>query len=140
MKIYLAAPMKGVRGALKLVRVIYTSLQRHGFEILTPHVVEEVLDVEKGLTPEEVYERDLRLLEEADAVVAEVSYPSLGVGFEIAYALLKEKRVLALCLEQRLADLSALIRGIRNPNFKLITYEGVEDVVEKLLRELRSGY
>ncbi|MEM2475177.1 MAG: hypothetical protein QW407_04565, partial [Thermofilaceae archaeon] len=77
--------------------------------------------------------------EEADALVAEVSYPSLGVGFEIAYALLKGKRVIALCLESRLAETSALIRGIRSPNFKLVNYSGVEDAIGKLIDELRCS-
>ncbi|MEM0119471.1 MAG: nucleoside 2-deoxyribosyltransferase [Thermofilaceae archaeon] len=139
MRIYLAAPMKGVRAALDTVRAIYAALREIGCEVLTPHVVDEVLDVERGLTPEEVYERDVKLLEEADALVAEVSYPSLGVGFEIAYALLKGKRVIALCLESRLAETSALIRGIRSPNFKFVNYSGIEDAIGKLIDELRCS-
>jgi len=138
--VYLAAPMLGVREALPAVRFIAARLAERGHEILTPHVLEDVLDVEKGVAPEEVYRRDVRLLEEADVVVAEISYPSLGVGFEVAYALLRGKRVIALCREDRLHRTSALIRGIQHPNFTLIVYRDEADAAERLLRELeRSG-
>jgi nucleoside 2-deoxyribosyltransferase len=121
---------------LALMREIAAMLAGMGHEILTPHVLDDVLDVDKGVTPEEVYRRDVALLEEADVLVAEVSYPSLGVGFEIAYALLKGKRVIALCEEGRLGRTSALIRGIQHPNFKLLAYRCAEDAKAKLAREL----
>lgn len=139
MKVYLAAPMLGVRGALGVVRELAAALREWGHTILTPHVLEDVLDVERGLSPEEVYRRDTALLEEADVVVAEVSYPSLGVGFEIAYALLKGKRVVALCEEGRLSRTSALIRGITHPLFKLVAYRDVEDAKAKLAAELAKA-
>ncbi|MCD6357425.1 MAG: nucleoside 2-deoxyribosyltransferase [Thermoproteales archaeon] len=137
MKVYLAAPMLGVRRALGLVRRIAAALVEEGHVILTPHVLDDVLDVERGVSPREIYERDVRLMEEADVLVAEVSYPSLGVGFEIAYSLLRGKPVLALCEEGRLERASALIRGITHPGFRLLTYRTPEEAVEKLLRELR---
>ncbi len=138
MKVYLAAPMRGVREALPTVRRLASAITGSGCELLTPHVLDETVDVDCGLTPEEVYERDVRLLEEADAVVAEVSYPSLGVGFEVAYGLLKGKRVIAMCEEGRVNSTSALIRGIRDPRFKLVIYSSPEDAVRKLQAELRS--
>ncbi len=133
----MAAPMLGVRRALGLVRRIAAALVEEGHVILTPHVLDDVLDVERGVSPREIYERDVRLMEEADVLVAEVSYPSLGVGFEIAYSLLRGKPVLALCEEGRLERTSALIRGITHPGFRLLTYRTPEEAVEKLLRELR---
>ncbi|RLF04873.1 MAG: nucleoside 2-deoxyribosyltransferase [Thermoprotei archaeon] len=112
-------------------------LEREGHVLLTPHVLDDVLDVERGVSPREIYERDVRLMEEADVLVAEVSYPSLGVGFEIAYSLLRGKPVIALCEEDRLERTSALIRGITHPGFKLLTYRSPEEAAEKLMRELR---
>lgn len=136
MKVYLAAPMRGIREALPTVRRLAAAITGSGYELLTPHVLDEIVD--RGLRPEEVYERDVRLLEEADVVVAEVSYPSLGVGFEIAYGLLNGKRVIAVCEERRVNSTSALIRGIRDPRFKLVVYSSPEDAVKKLQAELHS--
>lgn len=140
MKVYLAAPMLGVRTTpvLTIMREIAALLAGIGHTILTPHVLDDVLDVDRGSVPEEIYRRDTALLEEADILIAEVSYPSLGVGFEIAYALLKGKKVFALCEEARLSRTSALIRGIQHPNFKLLVYRSVEDARAKLAQELES--
>lgn len=128
-KIYLAAPMLGDRSALETVREILSGLKRKGHKILTEHVVDDVLDIERGERPREIFERDIQFLDEADLLVAEVSYPSLGVGFEIAYFLLKGKPVLAFAKEERENKVSAMIRGITWDNFKFYTYRSVEDVL-----------
>ncbi|MHB9302466.1 nucleoside 2-deoxyribosyltransferase [Thermofilum pendens] len=131
-KVYLAAPMRGDRSALANVKKLLQALEERGYVVLTKHVADDVLDVEKGMTPREVFERDIRLLEEADVLVAEVSYPSLGVGFEIAYFLLRGKPVIALALRERLESVSAMIRGITWENFRLVAYSDVDEAIEKL--------
>jgi len=133
LRVYLAAPMRGVRGALAHVKELCKLLEGLGHEVLTKHVAEDVLDVDRGLTPREIFERDLRLLDEADVMVAEVSYPSLGVGFELAYFLLKGKPAAGLVLRERRHALSALIEGISWPNFHLVEYEAPAEAVKRLL-------
>uniref|UniRef100_A0A7J3X5W0 Putative 2'-deoxynucleoside 5'-phosphate N-hydrolase 1 n=1 Tax=Thermofilum pendens TaxID=2269 RepID=A0A7J3X5W0_THEPE len=131
-KVYLAAPMRGIRGALPEVKELIRLIEGYGHEVLTKHVADDVLDVDRGMSPREVFERDIRLLEEADVMVAEVSYPSLGVGFELAYFLTRGKPAAGLVLEDRLGTLSALIQGITWPNFHLMTYRNAREAVEKL--------
>jgi len=131
-KVYLAAPMRGVRSALPEVKELVRLIESYGHKVLTKHVADDVLDVDRGMSPREVFERDLRLLKEADVMVAEVSYPSLGVGFELAYFLTLGKPAAGLVLEDRLGALSALIQGITWPNFYLVTYRSPWEAVEKL--------
>uniref|UniRef100_A0A7C3WJW1 2'-deoxynucleoside 5'-phosphate N-hydrolase 1 n=1 Tax=Thermofilum pendens TaxID=2269 RepID=A0A7C3WJW1_THEPE len=131
-KVYLAAPMRGVRGALPEVRELLRLIEGYGHEVLTKHVVDDVLDVDRGVPPRVVFERDIQLLEEADVMVAEVSYPSLGVGFELAYFLMRGKPAAGLVLESRLGSLSALIQGITWPNFHLVVYASPQEAVERL--------
>lgn len=52
--------------------------------------------MEKSLTDAEILERDMLWLQQSDVVVAEVTQPSLGVGFEIARAMTLNKPVLCL--------------------------------------------
>ncbi len=132
-KIYFAAPMRGVREALREVRELIRLIESRGHIVLTKHVAEDVLDVDRGLSHREVFERDIRLLEEADILVAETSYPSLGVGFEIAYALLRGKKTVALVRHDRLDSLSSLIRGITWENFHLVDYRDPREAIEKLV-------
>ncbi len=52
--------------------------------------------VEKNLNDAEILERDMQWLSQAQVVIAEVTQPSLGVGFEIARAITLNKPVLCL--------------------------------------------
>ena len=137
-KIYFAAAMRGDRSNLADNKKVVKGLKERGYEILTEWVVDNILDIEKGATPEEVFERDVEKLDECDVLVADVSYPSLGVGFEIAYTLLKGKPVIAFCREDRLEKTSALIRGIKWSNFKLIVYRDVRELLEVLGNEIKK--
>ena len=51
---------------------------------------------QEKLSEREIYERDMKWLLEADAVIAEVSNASLGVGYEIARAEMMQKPLLCL--------------------------------------------
>ena len=130
-RLYYAAAMLGDRSNLEDNREIARLLE-DDFEIITKHVFEDMLDIEKGAKPEEIFKRDIELLDKCDYVVADVSYPSLGVGFEIAYALLKLKPVIGICRSERVEKTSALIRGISWKNFYFVTYDTPRDAVEKI--------
>ncbi|HFC49400.1 MAG TPA: hypothetical protein ENJ59_01560 [Thermofilum sp.] len=58
------------------------------------------------------------------------------MGFEIAYALLRGKKVIAYCSAERGERTSALIRGISWPVVKFITYFSPVELLEKLKRVL----
>jgi len=80
--------------------------------VLTEHVVDDDLSV-LGESKDDrwIHDRDLAWLGEADCLVAEVTTPSLGVGFEIAKATEWGKRTLCLFRPSAGRPLSALIAG-----------------------------
>ncbi|XP_058288385.1 2'-deoxynucleoside 5'-phosphate N-hydrolase 1 isoform X2 [Hylobates moloch] len=79
-----------------------------------------------------IHERDLEWLQQADVVVAEVTQPSLGVGYELGRAVAFNKRILCLFRPQSGHVLSAMIRGAANGSrFQVWDYE--EGEVEGLL-------
>ncbi len=139
-KVYLAAPMLGDRSNLAHTRAVLEFLESRGYSVTTRDwIAEEVLDVERGARPAEIFERDIRALEGSDVLVADVSYPSLGVGFEIAYALIKGKPVIAYCRRDRLEKTSALIRGISWEGFELLVYSELRDLLTALEEELKRA-
>ena len=77
------------------------------------------MEQEGRLSPEEVYVRDTSWIEACDALIAEVSTPSHGVGYEIGYALSKGKPV--LCCYRQGGRVSKMISG--NPDLNLQTRE-----------------
>ena len=138
LKVYFAAAMLGDRSNLDDDRKVLFRLKELGYEILTEWVIDEVLDVEREVEPREIFRRDIEMLEACDVVVADISYPSLGVGFEIAYALLRGKPVITFCRKDRIDKTSALLRGIEWNSFELVTYGDVDELVAILDRKLRN--
>jgi 2'-deoxynucleoside 5'-phosphate N-hydrolase len=111
-KIYFAGSIRAGRGDADLYRQLIGHLRQYG-EVLTEHIGHDGLtpDGEATLTDREIYERDLGWLLSSDVVVAEVTIPSLGVGFEIARAVEAGKRVLCLFRPGGGRRLSAMVAG-----------------------------
>ncbi len=118
MKIYFAGSIRGGREDAALYREIVEQLRTYG-DVLTEHVADTELGVlGQDIGDEKIHDRDLGWLKEADYVVAEVTTPSLGVGYEIGKATAWGKPVLCLYrpAEERL--LSAMISGSNGVTLK----------------------
>lgn len=87
-----------------------SALSTDGHEVPTAHLVLPGVTEETRLEPRMVYERDTAWIYNCDVLIAEVSVPSHGVGYEIGYALSAAKP--ALCLVQEGRKLSKMIGGI----------------------------
>jgi 2'-deoxynucleoside 5'-phosphate N-hydrolase len=112
MKIYFAGSIRGRRDDAKLYNQIIKHLQKYG-QVLTEHVGHKNLN-EEDLTDDYIHDRDLEWILKSDLVVAEVTTPSLGVGYEIGRAIENGKDVLCLYKPQEGKRLSAMIAGSLN--------------------------
>ena len=121
MIIYFCGSIAGGRQYLETYIKMVRHLQSLGHSVPTEHIIEpNVLDSEKALTAQLIYERDVEWLRGADAVIAEISNPSLGVGYEIAYALQHGKPVLALYAKSLFV--SRMITGNSDPLLRVREY------------------
>jgi len=128
MNIYFACSITGGREFERIYQELIRALLADGHEIPTAHLAESnVVDLEAVVSPREVYERDVIWLRKADAIIAEVSVPSHGVGYEIGFALSVGKPVLCLSLEGR--KISKMISGNPHPNLTLKMYKNVEEAI-----------
>jgi hypothetical protein len=111
MKIYFAGAIRGGREDDVLYLELVELLQAYG-TVLTEHIADEHLtSLGESMDDQAIHDRDLAWLKEADCLVAEVTTPSLGVGFEIAKATELGLRVLCLFRPDTGRTLSALIAG-----------------------------
>lgn len=125
MKIYFAGSIRGGREDWALYREIIDVLGEYG-TVLTEHIGSSELEITgEHLPDKEVHDRDLRWLRESDCLVAEVTTPSLGVGYEIGKATEWGKPVLCL-FRSTDRSLSAMIGG--SPGVTVRYYIGVEDL------------
>jgi nucleoside 2-deoxyribosyltransferase len=131
-KVYFAGSIRGGREDqqkyLKLIDFISTKA-----EVLTEHVGSHSIGKigEDTLDDIAIYERDIEWLEEADAVIAEVTTPSLGVGYELGVAEKLNKPTLCLFNEgKKDQTLSAMLAG--NSNFQNYHYQSLSQAKQKI--------
>jgi hypothetical protein len=135
--IYFSGAISGGREDVGLYRRIVSALEADGHRVLAGAVADErVGDGGESLGAEAIFERDLAWIAEADLMVAEVSRPSAGVGFEIAAAQY-HCRIPVICLYRPAftTRCSAMIAG--NRDVRLIEYQ--EDGIEGMLDRLRAA-
>lgn len=137
LKIYFAGSIRGGRDDADLYADLIRSLGRFG-QVLTAHVGDPALLHEERLLSEgEIFSRDMAWLQAADLVVAEVSTPSLGVGFEIGLAQAMGKEVSCLYRQRPGFRLSAMIAG--NPALTLYPYADYDEA-ERLLEQIVGSF
>ncbi len=135
--VYFCGAIRGGRTLQPLYAQIVTFLQKRGWEVLTKHVAApDVLAQERhaSFSAADIYARDMRWLRSCDLVVAEVSVPSLGVGFELATAQQLGKPIVCLC--QADVALSALVEG--NPHLRVLRYQDPRELMSLLEDALRG--
>ena len=127
MKIYFAGSIRGGRDDAEIYSQIIEFLQGYG-EVLTEHVGEKNLNAmgESTLSDKQIHDRDIKWLLESDLIVAEVTNPSLGVGYEIGMAIGVQKKIICLYRESRCNKLSAMIKG--SDNVELIKYSNIQEL------------
>jgi nucleoside 2-deoxyribosyltransferase len=125
-KIFFSGSIRGLRDKQETYLELIKHLNIYG-TVLTEYVSDPKLSSygDNKRSNHQIYDRDVSWINESDIVVAEVSTPSLGVGYEIAYAEQLGKKILCLYRKQTDKKLSAMING----NKKIITkeYETIEE-------------
>ena len=135
-RIYFSASISGGRDDAPRYAALISGLAHHG-SVLTEHIGSPDLSDggENGPGDLEIYARDLEWLREADVVIAEVTTPSLGVGYEVARAAVMGKHVVCLFRPETGRRLSAMIRG--NPAVRVLEYAAADDPVSVAARAMR---
>ena len=122
MKIYFAGSIRGGRGDADLYSQLIRHLKQYG-KVLTEHIGNKGLTLlgEDGKTDEYIHNRDMDWLLQSKVIVAEVTTPSLGIGYEIGRGVENHKDILCLHRKQYGKNLSAMIAGspdVTNKQYK----------------------
>lgn len=119
-KVYFACAIRA-GGDTSSYQAIVTAIQESGGEVLSEVFVNDAIVHGGSLLPEkEIYNRDIAMIEAADVIIAEVTNPSLGVGYELAYAQNMQKPILCLFNKNSEKKLSAMVSG--NTYNTIVTY------------------
>lgn len=129
-KVYFAGSIRGGRMDAALYHRIIEYMQ-HTNIVLTEHVGSSKLNlIEQGRSKDAlIYDRDTAWLRECDVVIAECTCPSLGVGYELAYAE-KLGKPCHIFYDKSKTQLSAMLTG--DPYFQIHPYESEEEIFSTL--------
>lgn len=83
-------------------------------------------DKNPHLSDQELYERDTQMIRESDLVLANVTNPSLGVGYELGYAEALGKPVICFYQQSLTNRVSAMITG--NASFKTTAIQQITQI------------
>jgi len=137
--IYFSGSITGGRADVGLYGRIVAALEADGYRVLAGSVAaEHVTDGGDALDARFIFDRDMGWVDEADVLVAEVSTPSHGVGYEIAAARYRN-RIPVICLYRReyTKRCSAMLSGDRG--ITLIEYEDEAVMLDRLRESLRTA-
>ena len=124
-KVYFSGSIRGGRADAALYKELIRHIQKTD-TVLTEHIGNSNLEtLEKDQTDEDIYLQDVGFLRESDLVIAECTTPSLGVGYELAYAEALGKSCHIFYNPSR-CRLSAMISGDRY--FDIHPYTSAEEL------------
>ncbi len=123
MKVYFAGSIRGGRVDAALYERLIKYIQKTDV-VLTEHVGNLNLS-EEGQTVTDIYNQDTTWLRESDVLIAECTCPSLGVGYELAYAERFQKPCHIFYNKNR-TNLSAMLAG--NSFYNIHPYEDEAEI------------
>jgi nucleoside 2-deoxyribosyltransferase len=141
MNLYFSCSLTGGRKDERVYAAIVDHLLARGHDVPTSHLAHPgVMELEKIVDAREVYLRDIAWIQACDGMIAEVSTPSHGVGYEIAFALSLNKPV--FCCHRRGAPVSKMITGNNDLGLTVVDYSDEEDILvllDSYLARLMGG-
>lgn len=135
-KVYFAGSIRGGREDAQLYHEVIEHIKETDI-VLTEHVG-SVTNSVFGSGKEydaRIYQQDTAWLRECDLVIAECTSPSLGVGYELAYAEQHQKPVYIFYRSSK-THLSAMLAG--DDYFHITAYETKEELIrliDQILKE-----
>ena len=144
MKIYFACSIRGGRDHAHIYQGLVDSIKETGAEVLSELFASKDIEAKEGtkpkLTDRDIWKDDLDLVRRADAVIADVTNASLGVGYEIAKAEEWGKPVLALHQPRPERRLSAMVAGSPHVvNFSYISTTEADQAIKNFIATVKSS-
>lgn len=138
MNIYFSCSITGGRQDQQIYKKIVSFLIEEGHDVPTAHLASiDMMAGESIMNAVDVYRRDLDWVSECDVLIAEVSTPSHGVGYEIAAAIFQGKKV--MCCHYKDKKISKIISGNTSENMCVFAYTNEAELITEIGKFLRKS-
>ena len=136
MNIYFSGSIYGGRQKLESYKKLVQELAKFG-TVLDPEVADDdVLVQEESSSDNDIFESLVNRINQADLIFAEVTVPSLGVGYEIGYADSHNKKIICIYDESVTPKITTMFRG--NNRLKIIPYTDLNNIINNLENILKE--
>ncbi len=139
MIIYCAGPIKGDTTFQKFYLEIINFVESEGHTPLAELGGE--FSPTNPLTDKQIFIRDLKWIDGSKIMIAEISGPSLGVGFEVAYAVYQKKIPVLALANNTVKNLSAMITGCDSNLLTVAIYRdeaNLKEIISTYINELKT--
>lgn len=138
MKLFFSGSIRGGRQLISTYEHIISFLRSNGHIVLSEHVASETLEkAEARMSEQEIFEKDIRWIEESDILIADITVPSIGVGYEICHAVSTGRPV--LCVYKEGTKASAMVLGNKDVIAKPYSnFEELENILREFLLSLHD--
>ena len=126
MIIYCAGPIRGDVSYQKFYTELINHIEDQGHSALAEF--NGKFSVSIPLTDSQIYKRDLKWIDGSKLMIAEISGPSLGVGFEIAYAIFQRKIPVLALVNSDVEKISAMLSGCDSTLLTISEYKSIDDM------------
>lgn len=131
MNIYFSCSITGGRQDEHIYQRIVDHLLKNDHKVPTAHLASPgVMERESDLNAVDVYQRDMEWVKNCDVLIAEVSTPSHGVGYEVAAAIYLGKHV--MCCYHADKKISKIISGNTSKNMRVLAYKSEEELISEI--------
>jgi len=135
MKIFFCASIRGKRGELyqRIVRI----LKNRARKVFANHILRTNQKKMDAWTPAEkdlYHKRVLENLRKSDVVVAEISYPSMSIGYLIALSVSWQKPTIVLFFGKEAPNILSSLESFGH--LRVIEYQDIKEMEQYLKREI----
>ena len=131
-KVYFACSIRGGRSDAKIYAELVKFIKQHATVLSEIFADGKLTSGGMNKPSAEIWKTDTAWIKEADCLIAEVTNPSLGVGYEIALAETLNKPILALFRNDSDKKLSAMIAG--SPKTKTVNYKTLKEAQKAIAK------
>lgn len=130
MNIYFSGSIYGGRQKLETYKTLIEKLKEYG-NVLNEQVGSDtVLLDEKNSSDEDIFSDLESKMLQADIIFAEVTIPSLGVGYELGFADSHNKKIIGIYDKTVTEKVTTMLRG--NKRIKLIPYDNIDEIITNI--------
>ena len=140
MIVYIAGPIKGDTTYQNYYTKIIEFVESEGHTALAE--MSGKFSTAFPLSDAQIYRRDIKWIDGSKTMIAEISGPSLGVGFEIAYAIFYRKIPVLAVVNNKVQKVSSMLSGCDSKLLTIARYEDeteLKKVIKSYISNLRIG-